>query len=169
MVEINCVPTTAFLQRLVSAQEKSHKFRSNRCGIYPAATDTFNRIHTGSEECPCPRASVTALNARTARRANRRHRKTRQRHQRCYVLRLVQQLQCRFTTESQFSLTHPLALDAGLRQPDAVRAKLACQHAQTSQLMTSVLGYGFHGQGPSQSLRRSLATLPYPTGAPKCM
>src|SRR5205814_8630399 len=42
---------------------------------------------------------------------------------------------------------HPTALDAGLRQSDAVRARLACRSAQTSQLMTSVMGYGFQGQG----------------------
>jgi len=42
---------------------------------------------------------------------------------------------------------HSAALGAGLRQPDAVRAKLACQSVKTSQLMNSTMGYGFQGQG----------------------
>ncbi len=51
---------------------------------------------------------------------------------------------------------HPAALDAGLCQPDAVRAKLACGSAQTSQRMTSAMGYGFQGQGQT-SVPPSLA------------
>ena len=39
----------------------------------------------------------------------------------------------------------PAALDAGIRQPDAVRAGLACQSATASQLMNSAMGYGFQG------------------------
>ncbi len=41
------------------------------------------------------------------------------------------------------------ALDAGLRQPDAVRAGMACQSTTASQLMNSAMGYGFQGQGQS--------------------
>jgi hypothetical protein len=41
----------------------------------------------------------------------------------------------------------PAALYAGIRQPDAVRAGLACQSATASQLMNSAMGYGFQGQG----------------------
>jgi putative transposase len=43
------------------------------------------------------------------------------------------------------------ALDAGLRQPDAVRAGMACQSAAASQLMSSAMGYVFQGQGQSAS------------------
>ena len=39
------------------------------------------------------------------------------------------------------------SLDAGLRQPDAVRAGMACQSTTASQLMNSAMGYGFQGQG----------------------
>ena len=39
------------------------------------------------------------------------------------------------------------AFDTGLRQPDAVRAGLACQSATASQLMNSAMGYGFQEQG----------------------
>ena len=49
---------------------------------------------------------------------------------------------------------HATALDAGLRQPDAVRAKLACGSAQASQFMTSAMGYGFQGQGHGADPRK---------------
>ncbi|MFG9450966.1 aminotransferase class III-fold pyridoxal phosphate-dependent enzyme [Pseudomonas aeruginosa] len=35
-------------------------------GFYPDSADTFTKIHTGSKECPCPSASVTALNTSTS-------------------------------------------------------------------------------------------------------
>lgn len=50
-------------------------------------------------------------------------------------------------TQSKIPLS--AAFDAGLCQPDEVRAELACQSAQASQLMISVMGYGFQGQGHS--------------------
>ena len=43
---------------------------------------------------------------------------------------------------------NPTALDAGLRQPDAVRARLAHGPGRTGrQLMISAMGYGIRGQG----------------------
>jgi putative transposase len=42
---------------------------------------------------------------------------------------------------------NPTALDAGLRQPDAVRGKLAGPSTQASQRMRSAVGYGVQGQG----------------------
>ena len=48
---------------------------------------------------------------------------------------------------------HPDALDAGLYQPNAVRAKLACRSTQASQFMISVMGYGIQGQGQQTRLQ----------------
>ena len=41
----------------------------------------------------------------------------------------------------------PAAFDAGLRQPYAVRANLACGSGQASQFIISVMGYAIQGQG----------------------
>ena len=35
-------------------------------GFYPDSADTFTKTHTGSKECPCPSASVTAPNTNTS-------------------------------------------------------------------------------------------------------
>jgi threonine dehydrogenase-like Zn-dependent dehydrogenase len=48
------------------------------------------------------------------------------------------------------ALVQPIAtaFDAGLRQPDAVRAKLVCGSGQASQIVTRLArGYGLQGQG----------------------
>ena len=42
------------------------------------------------------------------------------------------------------------AFDAGLRQPDAVRTRLAAQSAKQGQFVSSVMGYGFQGQGQTR-------------------
>jgi transposase InsO family protein len=59
------------------------------------------------------------------------------------------------------------ALDTGLRQPDAVRRKLACQSTPASQCMRSAMGYGFQGQGHLARMRgpcppRAAGALPKP-------
>ena len=38
---------------------------ANAKGFYPDSADTSTKAHTGSKECPCPSASVTALNTST--------------------------------------------------------------------------------------------------------
>jgi transposase InsO family protein len=51
------------------------------------------------------------------------------------------------------------AFDAGLRQPHAVRAGLACESTKASQLMSSAMGYGFQGQGQIHPVLRPLASM----------
>ena len=59
----------------------------------------------------------------------------------------------------------PAAFNAGLCQPDAVRANLAGGSGQKSQFMISVMGYGIQGQGQTaisqETPLRLLMTIKY--------
>ncbi|WP_425478854.1 BPSL0761 family protein [Novilysobacter concretionis] len=53
--------TRRFLRSLRSDHTLPEPVRQESHGFSPDSADTFTKIHTGSEECPCPSASVTAL------------------------------------------------------------------------------------------------------------
>ncbi len=60
----------------------------------------------------------------------------------------------------------PAALDAGIRQPDAVRAKLACQSTKASQLVTRL--WGTDSRGKVRPLKPPpTPSIPTPTPSPR--